>query len=40
LFSLIDADEFAKFFIRNFFAGFVVRCFYQRREHMAAVADK
>ncbi len=39
-FSLIDADEFASFFIRKFFAGFVVRCFYQRREQMASVADK
>ncbi len=39
-FSLIDADEFASFFIRKFFAGFVIRCFCQRRKEMAAVADK
>jgi hypothetical protein len=39
-FSLIDADEFASFFIRKFFAAFVVGCFCQRREQMAAVADK
>ncbi len=36
-FSLIDADEFASFFIRKFLAGFVVR-FCQRREQIAAVA--
>ncbi len=38
-FSLIDADEIVSFFIRNFFAGFVVPCFCQKREKMATVAD-